>query len=187
MVATGAADASCVRSTNPRTWSGFGSQQLLRTNKQARMTVHFNHNGTTSASLAVWMYIVPNETMRCPLLLGRDSWMRFQSRSYITLPPQPDGRVFGELTLSHICDDNNGSAAAYIRNCETPNAAYNLVYDGPGVSLDDSPQLISVNLVRLDGSPPPLTGHYMVDMLPIHDDSDPFRTFRLLGSTIDPP
>ena len=53
MVALGAADASCVRSTTPRTWSGFGSRQLLSTNRQARMTVQFHHNGTTSASLAV--------------------------------------------------------------------------------------------------------------------------------------
>ena len=37
MVATGAADASCVRSTTPRTWSGFGSRQLLSTHRQARM------------------------------------------------------------------------------------------------------------------------------------------------------
>ena len=82
MVATGTADASCVRSTAPRTWSGFGSRQLLSTHRQTRMTVQFNHNGTPSASLAVWIYIVPNETMRCSLLLGRDSWMRFHSRSY---------------------------------------------------------------------------------------------------------
>ena len=73
MVALGAADASCVRFTTPRTWSGFGSRQLLSTNRQAKMTVQFHHNDTTSASLAVWMYIVPNETIRCPLLLGRDS------------------------------------------------------------------------------------------------------------------
>ena len=53
MVATGAADASCVRSTTPRTWSGFGSRQLLSTHRQARMTIQFNHNGTLSASLAV--------------------------------------------------------------------------------------------------------------------------------------
>ena len=121
------------------------------------MTVQFNHNGTTSASLAVWMCIVPNETMRCPLLLGRDSWMRFHSRSYQTLPPQPDGRIFGELTLSS-CDDNFSSAAAYIRNCETLDAAYHLVYNGPGVTLTDSPQVIPVNLVRLDG----LTGHGVI-------------------------
>ena len=53
MVATGAADASCVRSTTPKTWSGFGSQQLLSTNQQARMTIQFRHNGSRSASLAV--------------------------------------------------------------------------------------------------------------------------------------
>ena len=82
---------------------------------------------------------------------------------------QPDGRIFGELTLS-LCDDNLGSAAAYIRirNHEVSDSAYHLVYDGQGVSLTDSPQLIPVNLVRLDGSPA-LTGHYMVDLLPVHD------------------
>ena len=184
MVATGAADASCVRSTTPRTWSGFGSRQLLSTHRHARMTVQFNHNDSTSVSLAVWMYIVPNETMRCPLLLGRDSWMRFHSRSYQTLSQQPDGRIFGELTLS-LCDDNLGNAAAYIRNNETPNAASHLVYDGPGVSLTDSPQLIPVNLVRLDGSPT-LTGHYMVDLLSAHDDSTPPERFVSLGRQLSP-
>ena len=63
MIATGAADASCVRSTTPRTWSSFGSRQLLNTHRQARISVQFNHNGSPSASLAVWMYIVPNETI----------------------------------------------------------------------------------------------------------------------------
>ena len=116
------------------------------------------------------MYIVPNETMRCPLLLDRDSWMRFHSRSYQTLSPQPDGRIFGELTLS-LCDDNLGSAAAYIRNREASDAAYHLVYDGQGAALTDSPQLIPVNLVGFDGSPA-LTGHYMVDFLPVHDNSN---------------
>ena len=113
--------------------------------------------------------------MRCPLLLGRDSWMRFHTRSYQTLSPQPDGRVFGELTLS-LCDDNLGSAAAYIRNHEISDAAYHLVYDGLGVSLADSPQLTQVNLVRLDGSLA-LTVHYMVNLLPVHDDSNPSERF----------
>ena len=184
MVATGAADASCVRSTTPRTWSGFGSRQLLSTHRQARMTVQFNHNGTPSASLTVWMYIVPNETMRCPLLLGRDSWIRFHSRSYQTLSPQPDGRIFGELTLS-LCDDNFSSAAAYIHNHEASNVAYHLVYDGLGVSLTDSLQLIPANLVRLDGSPA-LTGHYMVDLLPVHDDSNSPERFVSSGRQLIP-
>ena len=108
MIATGAADASYVRATTPKSWSGFGSQKMLSTCRQARMTVQFHHDGAPSASLAVWMYLVPDETMRCPILLGRDSWMRFHSRSYQTLPSTPDGRVLGELTLAHICDNNVG-------------------------------------------------------------------------------
>ena len=184
MVAMGAADASCIRSTAHRTWSCFGSQQLLSTNRQTRMTVQFNHNGTTSASLVVWMYIVPNKTMRCPLLLGRDSWMRFHSRSYQTLPPQPDSRIFGELTLSP-CDDNFSSAAAYIRNCETLGTAYHLIYNRPGVTLTDAPQLIPVNLVRLDGSPA-LTAHYMVDLLPVHADLAPSERFVSSGRQLIP-
>ena len=148
------------------------------------MTVQFNHNGTPSASLAVWMYIVPNETMRCPLLLGRDSWMRFHSRSYQTISPQSDGRIFGELTLL-LCDNNLSSAAAYICNREASDAAYHLVYDGQGVSLTDSPQLIPVKLVRLDGSPA-LTDHYMVDLLLVHDDSNPSECFASSGRQLIP-
>ena len=184
MVASGAADASCVRSTTPRTWGGFGSRQLLSTNQQARMTVQFYHNGAMSTSLAVWMYNVPNETMRCPLLLGRDSWMRFPSRSYQTLPPHPDGRTFDEFSLSP-CEDNLGSTAAYIRNREALDSAYDLVYDGLGVPLTDSSQLIPVNLVRLDGSPA-LTGHYMVDLLPVNDDSYPLERFVSSGRQLIP-
>ena len=122
--------------------------------------------------------------MRFPLLLGRDSWMRFQSRSYQTFLPQPDGRIFGELTLS-LCDDNLGRAATYIRNREASNAAYHLVYDGQGVSFTDSLQLIPVNLVRLDESPA-LTGHYMVDLLPVHDDSNSSERFVSSGRQLIP-
>ena len=117
MVVTVAADESYARSTTPRSWSGFGSQELLSTNRQARMPIQFHRNDTPSASLAVWIYIVPNETMRCPLLLGRDSCMRFHSHSYQMLAPTPDDCLFGELTLSRPFDDACNSAAAYIRSC----------------------------------------------------------------------
>ena len=124
MVATDAADESYVRSTPPRSWSGFGSQKPLNTNRRTRLTVQFYHNDAPSASLAVWIHVVPNNTMRCPLLLGRDSWMCFHSRSYQTLAPTSDGRVFGELTLSYTFDDAYNSATVYIRSRETPDAAH---------------------------------------------------------------
>ena len=94
-------------------------------------------------------YLVPDETMRCPILLRRDSWMRFYSRSYLTLPSTPDGRVLGNLTLAHICDNNLGGASPYIRNCDSSEVAYHLIYEGKGMSLDTTPQLTPVNLVRL--------------------------------------
>ena len=73
LVATGAADEPYVRSTPPRSWSSFGSQESLNTNRQARLTIQFYHNDAPSASLAVWIYIIHSKTMRCPLLLGQDS------------------------------------------------------------------------------------------------------------------
>ena len=73
------------------------------------------------------MYLVPDETMRCPILLGQDSWMRSHSRSYQTLPPTPDGRVLGELTHAHICDNSGGGASAYIRNYDDLEVAYHLI------------------------------------------------------------
>ena len=176
MVATGAADESYVRSTPPRSWSGFGSHEPLNTNRQARLTVQFYHNNTPSASLAVWIYIVPNKTMRCPLLLRRDSWMRFHSGFYQTLAPASDGRVFGELTLSQTFDDACTSATAYIRSCETTNVVHQLRYDGTGMSLTLSPQLVPVNLTRLNGYPA-LTGHYMVNITTSHDDQYPSEHF----------
>ena len=180
MIATGAVDESYVRSTTPRSWSGFGSQELLSTNRQTRMTIQFYHNDTPSASLAVWINIVPNQTMRCPLLLGRDSWVCFHSRSYQTLAPTPDGRIFGELTLSHTFDDAYNSAAAYFLSCEALDAVYHLVYDGPGMSLNTAPQLVPVNLIRPDGSSA-LTGHYMVDIITTHDGQDPSEHFVVSG------
>ena len=89
MVATGAAVEPYARSTITRSWSGFGSQELLSTNRQARMTIQFYHNDTPSAPLAVWIYIVPNETLRCPLLLRRYSWMCSTRAPTKRLRPHP--------------------------------------------------------------------------------------------------
>ena len=106
--------------------------------------------------------------------------MHFHSHSYRTLVPTSDGRVFGELTLSHTFDDAYNSATAYIRSRETPDAVHHLVYDGPGMSLNSSPQLVPVNLTRLNGSPA-LTGHYSVDIITTHDGQDPSEHFVVSG------
>ena len=76
--------------------------------------------------------------------------MRFHSRSYQTLAPTSYGHVFGELILSHTFDDGayNG-ATAYIRSHKTPNVVHHLVYNGSGMSLNSSPELVAVNLAHL--------------------------------------
>ena len=58
-----------------------------------------------------------------------------------------------------------------MRNCDDLEVAYHLTYEGKDMSLDVTLQLIPVNLFRRDGSPA-LTGHYMVDLVPLSDNSD---------------
>ena len=48
------------------------------------------------------------------------------------------------------------------------------------MTLTTAPQLVPVNLVRLDGSPA-LTGHYMVDTATTHDGQGPFEHFVASG------
>ena len=44
------------------------------------------------------------------------------------------------------------------------------------MSINSAPQLVPVNLIRLDGSPA-LTGHYIVDMISTHDGQNPSEHF----------
>ena len=39
--------------------------------------------------ISVWACVVPPSIMQHEVLLGRDSWMRFNTRSYRSLPPSP--------------------------------------------------------------------------------------------------
>ena len=106
--------------------------------------------------------------------------MRFHSRSCQTLAPTSDGRVFGEFILSHTFDDAYNCATVYVRSRETPDAVHSLVYDGPGMSINSSPQLVRVNLTPLNGSPT-LTGHYMVDIIITYDSQDPSEHLVVSG------
>ena len=89
--------------------------------------------------------------------------MRFNTRSYRTLPPRPyDNRFPGELTLSHHATTG---VSAYAIDPTATDGGFHLLYDGTvGVTLSNEPQLLEVNLVRNNGSPA-LTGPYLVDML----------------------
>ena len=126
--------------------------------------------------------------MQHPILLGRDSWMRFEQRSYTTLPHQPHQPIRGELGLHH--HDRNG-AAAFIPDDRSTDDVYHLRFSGPNtISLSSTPTPVEVNLVRQSGAPA-FTGNYMVNMLPREDPlsdtavfvSDGYQTIPLSGST----
>lgn len=99
MVVSGASKASCVRPTTQNSKRGFGSSKVLGTNRQSHMIVRFYHDDDPSFTLAGWMYTIPNDIKRCPMLLGCDSWMSFSSCSYLTLTPRPDERPLETLTF----------------------------------------------------------------------------------------
>ena len=67
-----------------------------------RLSVQFVREYGATCPLAVWACVVPPSVMQHVVLLGRESWMRFNSRSNRSLSPRPsDQRVFGELDLVH--------------------------------------------------------------------------------------
>ena len=102
MVLVDAASAACERPCSPPSWGGFGESAPLRTSTSIRLSVQCFCDNEPTCSFAVWACVLPPSVMLHAVLPGRDSWMRFNTRSYRALPPRPhDRRVFGELTLSH--------------------------------------------------------------------------------------
>ena len=101
--------------------------------------------------------------MQHAVLLGGNSWMNFNNRTYRSLTPQPsEHRMFDELESSHHVLAGVG---AYAINLVPSGGGFHHRYDGAvGVTLSDEPQLLAVNVVRSNGSQA-LTGHYLVDML----------------------
>ena len=90
---------------------------------------------------------------------SRDSWMRFNYRSYRTLAPRPeDNRILGELTLSL---PGLHGATAFVPDSSTHPASFRLLYAGDaGITLPREHQLIDVHLVCRNGAPA-LAGCYL--------------------------
>ena len=182
MLSVGAASSACERPSRRRSWGGFGESDPLRTATHIRLSVQFFHEKEPTCSLAVWACVVPPSAMQHAVFLGRESGMRFNTRSYRALPPRPLGnRILGELTLSHHATIGE---ADYAVDPAASNGAFHLRYDGTtGVTLSDEPQLLAVNLVRSNGSPA-LTGHYFCDIFP-QPDIRGLCCFRTAGASLN--
>ena len=182
-----AATHLCEQHGPPRSWGGFGTSAPLTNSASIRLSVQCLRRFSPTAALAVWACIVPPGTMQHPIVLGRDSWMRFEQRSYTTLPHQLPEPTLGELSRSHYDPDR---ASAFIPDDRSPYDVYHLPYvDAETISLSAIPTLANVNLVRRSGAPA-FTGNYMVNMLPRDDFladteifvSDGYKTIPLSGS-----
>ena len=102
MLFVGAASVACERPCSPGSWGGFDESASLRTSTSIRLSVQFFRDNEPTCLLTVWACVVPPSVTQYAVLLGPDRWMRFNTRSYRTLPPRPHNiRVFGDLTLSH--------------------------------------------------------------------------------------
>ena len=100
MLLVGTASAACERPCSPRSWGGFG--ESLQTSTIICLSVQFFRYHEPTCSLAIWACVIPPSVMEHDVMLARDSWMRFNTRSYRALPPRPhDNLFFGQLTLSH--------------------------------------------------------------------------------------
>ena len=127
-----------------------------------RLSVQFFREGEPTCSLVVRSRVLPPSMMQHAVLLGRDSWVRFNSPSYRSLPPQPsDQRAFGELELVHHAP--TGMSVYAIDSAASGGGPHR--YEGAaGATSSDVPRLFAVDLVRSDASPA-LTGHCLVDKM----------------------
>ena len=66
--------------------------------------------------------------MQHAVLLGRDSWIHFNTRSYRSFPPRlSDQRGFGEQTLSHRAPTD---ASIFVPDPLASGGNFHLRYDG---------------------------------------------------------
>ena len=94
------------------------------------------------------------------LLLGRDSFLKFQNHTYATLPKEAGRPVEGVLTLSQNTEKN----VALIQPTNTEND-YHLRYVGKDTaSLTSHLCMLMVMLVKADNTPA-MAGSYFVQML----------------------
>lgn len=95
MKASGATTTNCEHITTTRSSGNF---TLRRRRKYSRPFASVSNvcQSTNLRHRSQYRPMVPPTAMQHSVVLRRDSWMRFDRRSYRTPPPQrPDGRIFG--------------------------------------------------------------------------------------------
>ena len=157
MLSVGVVSVPCKRKCIPQSWGGFGESAPLQASTSVHLSVHVFQANEPTCSLTECACVVPPSMMQHAVLLGCDSWMHLNNRSYRSLPPQPSNhRILGDLELSHHVQ---AGVWAYAIDPVASGGSFHRRYDGTvGVTPSDEPQPFAVNLVRSNGSQA-LTGH----------------------------
>ena len=101
MLRKGAASADMITVGKPRKWGGFTDlTEPLQTNSSACLSVQLFKGEKPTARMKVPCHIIPPMVLQHGLLLGRDSFFKFQNHTYATLPKEAERPVEGVLTLS---------------------------------------------------------------------------------------
>ena len=89
MLRRGAGSADMITLGKPRWWGGFAdSTEQLQTNRSACFNVQFFKGKEPTARMKVPCHIVPPMVVQHDLLLGRDSFLKFQNHTYAALPKE---------------------------------------------------------------------------------------------------
>ena len=88
MLQKGATSADMIAvNDKPRKWGGFTeSEEALQTNSTAGLSVQFYNSKEQTAYMQLYCHIVTPTALQHDLLLGRDSFLKFQNHTYATLP-----------------------------------------------------------------------------------------------------
>ena len=101
MLTRGAASADMITVGKPRRWGGFTDSTVsLQTNSSAWLNVPFFKGKEPTARMKVPCHTAPPMVLQHGLLLGRDSFLKFQNHTYAILPKEEGKPVEGVLTLT---------------------------------------------------------------------------------------
>ena len=135
------------------------SEEALQTNSTAGLSVQFYNSKEPTAYMQLYCHIVTPTALQHDLLLGRDSFLKFQNHTYATLPNETGKPSVGILDLR-----KNPKAVAWIQ-AEDKENDFHLRYVGKEMaSLIPHPYMLKVTLVRSDNTPA-MTGSYFVQFL----------------------
>ena len=157
----GAASPDMITVGKPRRWSGFtDSTKALETNHPACLSVQIHREQKSTEQIRLCCHAVPPMVQQHDLLLGRDSFLKYEHHTYGTLSKHTGRSVVGELELRQ---ENLQNVVVLIQPANTENDLHLRCVGEVTVSLTPWPCMLKVMLIRSDNTQA-MTGSYFVQI-----------------------